>query len=112
MKTTNWKNETIRETPHNVDARQLYDKPEAQVMHIMLKPYEHLKPHKSPVDVIFFIIEGKPTVQVGDEQLELDKDMLVESPKNIVHCLYNHSDKPARILVIKTPKPTTKSRLL
>jgi hypothetical protein len=39
-------------------------------------------------------------------------NMLVESPKDIVHCLYNHSDKAARILVVKTPKPATNARLL
>ena len=34
------------------------------------------------------------------------------SPKDIPHCIYNNSDKVARILVVKTPKPTTKTIML
>ena len=36
---------------------------------------------------------------------QVDADSLVESPKNIVHCWYNESDKPLKFLVIKAPKP-------
>ena len=63
-------------------------------------------------DVFFFVLEGCPTIQIGSEEQEVKANMLVESPKDIVHCLYNHSDKPARILVVKTPKPVTNARLL
>jgi len=70
------------------------------------------QPHFTPVDVFFFVLEGTPTTRIGDEIKEVAENMLVESPKNIVHCLYNKSDKAARILVVKTPKPLTSTRLL
>lgn len=109
---TNWKEQAVRETPHKVDVRLLYETDDAQVMHIKLHPGEALKPHFTPVDVFFFVIEGTPTIQVGGDIKEIGENMLVESPKDIVHCLYNHSDKIARILVVKTPKPLAKARLL
>ena len=112
MKITDWKKQEIRETPHKVDVRLLYDTDDAQVTHISLKPGEALKPHITPVDVFFFILEGTPTIQVGEEKIVVKAGLLAESPRDIVHCLYNHSDAPARIMVVKVPKPTKSTRLL
>jgi len=81
-------------------------------MHITLQPGESLKPHITPVDVFFYILEGTTDVRVGDETISVEKDCLVESPKDIVHCLFNSSDQKTRILVVKAPRPTSKSRLL
>lgn len=112
MKIINYKEKEIKETVHKVDVRPLYNQENAQVMHIELKAGESLKPHITPVNVFFYILEGKPTVRVGEENVEVEKDNLVESPKDIVHNLSNNTDKTARILVVKSPRPTEASRLL
>lgn len=102
----------IVDTPHKVDVRRIYDHDNAQVMHMTLLPGQSLKPHITPVDVFFYILEGTPDVQVGDETVTVEKDSLVESPKDIVHCLANNSDSIARILVVKSPKPMAKGKLV
>jgi quercetin dioxygenase-like cupin family protein len=102
------KNVNAHENPHQVDVRRLYDHDNAQVMHITLQPGQSLKPHITPVDVFFFILEGTPDVLVGDETVTVEKDSLVESPKNIIHSLANNSSSIARILVVKAPKPLQK----
>lgn len=102
----------ISETPHKVDVRKLYEKDSAQAMHITLQPGEALKPHITPVDVFFFVLEGTPEILVGKKKMLVEANSLVESPKDIVHCLYNNTDKVARILVVKAPKPTTQAKLL
>ncbi len=76
------------------------------------QPGESLKPHFTPVNVFFFILEGAVDVLVGDETITVKKDNLVESPKDIAHCLANTSTENARILVVKSPKPTAKAKLL
>lgn len=103
---------TIKDTPHKVDARELYNKETAQAIHISLKPGESLKPHITPVDVFFYVLEGDVDVRIGDETVRVGKDNLVESPKDIVHCLSNSTKSNARILVVKVPKPTTQTKLL
>jgi quercetin dioxygenase-like cupin family protein len=108
----NYKEQEIKQNPHGVDLRKLYDKESAQVMHLTLKPGESLKPHKTPVDVFFYILEGTPTVQVGTELVICEKDQLIESPANIVHNLSNDTNNIARIMVVKAPKPTKKSIIL
>lgn len=112
MKITDVSKQDIVETPHKVDVRKLYDKESAQVMHITLKPGEALKPHITPVDVFFYVLEGTVDIRVGDKTVPVDKDILVESPKDIVHNISNNSDIDARIMVVKAPRPTSKTKLL
>lgn len=102
----------IEKTPHKVDVRKLYDKDSAQAVHITLQPGEALKPHITPVDVFFYVLEGVPEILVGKEKIQVQADSLVNSPKGIVHCIYNNSINVARILVVKAPKPTTQTKLL
>jgi quercetin dioxygenase-like cupin family protein len=106
------KETNAHENPHQVDVRKLYDHDNAQVMHITLMPGQSLKPHSTPVDVFFYILEGTPEVLVGDETVLVEKDNLVESPKDIIHSLANNSDSVARILVVKAPKPVAKAKIL
>ncbi len=108
----NYKTEPIKENPHKVDVRKMYDAESAQIMHISLQKGETLKPHKTPVDVCFYILEGNPTIHIGDESISYPVDTLVESPANIVHHISNEHDDLARILVIKAPRPQQKTRLL
>ena len=100
------------QVPHAATVKKLYDLTEAQVMHIQLEPGKQLYPHITPVDVFFYVLEGTPTIEVGKEQQQVTRDMLVESPRDIPHCIYNNSDAPCRVLVVKTPKPEKKSTLL
>ena len=90
----------------------LYDRDSAQAVHIQLNPGESLKPHITPVDVFFFVIEGAPDVLVGEEKRKVEANTLVESPKDIVHCIYNNSDKVVRVLVVKAPRPMAKTKVL
>ncbi|MBA4410396.1 MAG: cupin domain-containing protein [Bacteroidota bacterium] len=112
MKITRYQDQEKHQNPHGVDVRKLYDKESAQVSHITLQPGESLKPHKTPVDVFFVVLEGSPVIQVGDEEEICEKDSLIESPAHIVHNIYNASPDIARILVVKAPRPATISRVL
>lgn len=112
MISRNYKTEPIKETPHGLDVRQMYSDPTAQIMHLNLKPGESLKPHKTAVDVCFYVLEGTPTVHVGDEAIAYEKDTLIESPANIMHYLSNESDTNARILVIKAPRPAGLAKMI
>ncbi|SMO77204.1 Mannose-6-phosphate isomerase, cupin superfamily [Saccharicrinis carchari] len=104
--------EPTKENPHKVEVKQLYSAASAQMMHITLKPGEALKPHKTPVDVVFYVLEGSPTVHIGDESATFEKDALIESPANIVHYLSNQGSMQARILVTKAPRPEKSTRVL
>lgn len=112
MITKSYRTEPVQENPHGVDVRRLYDHPNAQMMHMTLQPGESLKPHKTPVDAVFYILQGEPTIHIGGESIPQTKDTLVESPANIPHYISNDSQEPARILVIKAPRPENQTKLL
>lgn len=112
MKATNLNTATLKDNPHKVEVKQMYNQPDAQVMHMTLKPGESLKPHKTPVDVFFYILEGSPTVHIAEEAIVYSKDTLVESPKEIVHYISNEGNEIARILVVKTPNPQSGTKIL
>lgn len=112
MKTINWQEAEQLKNPHGVDVRRLYNTEHAQVAHIVLKPNEQLKKHITPVDAIFFVLEGLGIVEVGDEQKEVNQGTLIDSPAKIPHCWYNKSDAILRVLVIKTPRPEKAPKVL
>jgi len=89
---------------HSVDARKIYDTENAEAIHMTLSPGQSLKKHTTPVDVFFYILEGRGIVEIGDEKQEVEKDMLIDSPKGIPHLLRNSGDGVFRFLVVKVPK--------
>ena len=112
MKITEVKTAAESPNPHNVSVRALYNKEHAQAIHIQLEPGQSLRKHITPVDVFFYVLEGKGVVEIGDERESVSKDMLIESPAKIPHRLLNDSDEVFRFLVIKTPRPIESTQLL
>ncbi len=98
--------------PHHVDARKLCEIPPAVVVMITLQPGESLKRHMTPVDVIFYVLEGTGTVEIGEERKVVGKDTLIESPARVPHRWINESGSVFRVLVIKVPRPTEETKLL
>ncbi len=99
----------VMENAHGVDARNLYNQESAVISILSIQPGQALKRHATPVDVAFYVLEGIGIVEIGDEKMEVNKDTLIESPRDIVHCWYNESSESLRIMVIKAPKPTRKT---
>ncbi len=96
------------EKPHpksGVAIAKIVDNENAAVIHMTLQKAEGLKPHITPVDVRFFILEGEVEVQIGDEKELCVAGTVIDSPKDIVHNVKNSGDVTARLLVMKTPNP-------
>lgn len=112
MKIRNHKDMETFQNPHGIQSSKMYDSENAVIMHLFLKAGEKLKPHKTPVDVAFYVLQGTPSILVGEENIRVKQDDLIESPKDIVHCIYNETDKDVRVLVMKLPKPTKKTEFV
>lgn len=102
----------VIKTAHGVEARKIYDTKDAQLIHLTLKPGEALKPHITPVDVFFYVLEGKGIVEVGKEKQTVIANQLIESPAGIVHCWYNEGVKTLKVLVAKVPRPQEATKIL
>ena len=62
--------------------------------------------------MFFYVLEGTGIVEIGDEKKEVKKDTYIDSPSKIPHCWYNESNETLRVLVVKTPNPNEKARIL
>jgi uncharacterized cupin superfamily protein len=80
MEVVNAREADLTQNPHQVKASRLYDTEHAQVVHITLEPGESLKKHVTPVDVFFYVLEGRGIVEIGDDTKEVGPDMLIPSP--------------------------------
>ena len=112
MKVVEVKNVQSKPNPHGVDVRNINDTESAQVVHITLQPGESLKKHITPVEVVFYVLEGQGVVEIGEERKEVGANTLIESPAKIPHRWINESKEMVRILVVKTPRPKEASKML
>ena len=112
MKAVEIKNISVNPNPHGIETRKFHENDHVQAVHITLKPGEKLKKHATAVDVFFYVLEGKGIVEIGEETKEVSKDTYIDSPAKIPHCWYNESNEILRVLVVKTPNPQEKTRIL
>ncbi len=106
MEVTNHLEKGLMKNPHGIKASKLYDSEFAEIIHIQLEPGDILVRHITPVDVVFYVLEGDATIEIGDETEIVSADNIVNSPKGIPHRIGNQSDSVLRVMVIKLPKPT------
>ncbi len=112
MKATKYTEFPEKDNPHKVSVRMIYDHDHGQAIVISLKRGETLKKHITPVDVMFYILEGTGKVEIGDEIKEVSKDTVIESPARIPHRLFNETSPEFRFLVLKMPKPVNTTKML
>ncbi len=98
-------NVAVSDNPHGVDIRHLHSTPHIVVSQITLEPGEAVKPHKAPVDAVFYVVEGTPSVEIEGERAAAGPGSLVPSASGHVHAIRNESDARARFLLLRTPNP-------
>jgi len=86
-------------------ARALYSAPEAMVIHIEVAPGGFVKPHVTPVDMEFFVLEGEGTFSLGEESTEAGAGTLIPSPRGVPHGMKNAGPGVLWVLAIKNPRP-------
>ena len=74
------------------------------VTEIVVPPHSAGPPlHTHDFDEAFYMLEGKLIVQVEDAVVTKDAGELSFAPRNVAHTLANHSDAPARYVLVCTP---------
>ncbi len=59
--------------------------------------------HRHDFDEAFYVLEGELTFQLGNEVFTRTAGELAFAPRNVAHTYANHSDAPARALLVCTP---------
>jgi mannose-6-phosphate isomerase-like protein (cupin superfamily) len=105
MKTTAIDEGRVIKNDSGVIARAVYSAPEAMVVHIAVQPGGFVTPHVTPVDMEFFVLEGRGTFILGEESTEAGAGILISSPCGVPHGMRNAGPGVLRVLAIKNPRP-------
>ncbi|MEW6034525.1 MAG: cupin domain-containing protein [Chloroflexota bacterium] len=85
-------------------SRLLHDSEKSRVVLFCLEPGQVLPPHESTSEVVFYCVEGKSIILIGEEEVVLGPKALVVCPP-----LVSHGIKAAgrsTVLAIITPRPS------
>ena len=77
---------------------------QVSVTEIVVPPHSAGPPlHTHDFDEAFYMLEGELIFQVGDERVARRTGEVSFAPRNVPHALANHSDAPARYVLVCTP---------
>ena len=70
------------------------------------EPGQKQAPHShAGSDKIYYVLEGKGRIQIGDESREAGQGTVVLAPAGVDHAVSNDAPNRLRLLVIMAPKP-------
>ncbi|HQC39923.1 MAG TPA: cupin domain-containing protein [Petrotogaceae bacterium] len=101
MQVIRWEDAQVRIDKDDIKARKFFEYEGSEFIVIKLNGFSELKKHKTPVDALFFVIQGKGEFFVGEENLTASQGTVIFSPKNIEHGFKNSSEKELQVLVMK-----------
>jgi quercetin dioxygenase-like cupin family protein len=93
----------IKFYPDKIGREMLSDKPEMRIALMCLEPGQELTPHKAPLRLLMYVVEGKGTVKIGEEEIEADEKTCVLCDPMISHGF--KADKKSRFVVMAVVTP-------
>ena len=93
----------IKFNPDKLSREMLADKPEMRIALMCLEPGQKLNPHKAPLRLLMYVVEGKGTFTVGDEQIEADEKTCLPCDPMVEHGFA--ADKGERLVVMAVVTP-------
>lgn len=93
----------IKFYPDKISREMLDDKPEMRIALMCLEPGQKLNPHKAPMRLLMYVVEGKGTFTVGDKQIEADEKTCIPCDPMVEHGF--SADKGERLVVMAVVTP-------
>lgn len=86
-----------------VHAKTLVNHKNTTIKNLLLKKGESIPTHQVPVDVTFFVLEGKGQITIDDESYPVKANDIVLCPPNVPMSVKADDESPLSFLNIKTP---------
>ncbi|MEW6713783.1 MAG: cupin domain-containing protein [Nitrospirota bacterium] len=93
----------IKFYPNKISREMLSDKPEMRIALMCLEPGQKLDPHKAPMRLLMYVVEGKGTFTIGDEKIEADEKTCIPCDPMLSHGF--EADKGERLVVMAIVTP-------
>ena len=96
-------NKLMKFSPDRIGREMLSDKPEMRIALMCLEPGQELTPHKAPLRLMMYVVEGKGSFTVGDETVEAAEKTCILCDPMTPHGF--KADKGSRLAVIAVVTP-------
>ncbi len=93
----------IKFKPDKISREMIADKPEMRVALMCLEPGQKLEPHKAPLRLLMYVVEGKGTITVGDENIEADEKTGILCDPMVPHGFAADKGEKMVVMAIVTP---------
>lgn len=90
--------EQIKFNPDKISREMLAETPEMRVALMCLEPGQELKPHKAPMRLVMYCVEGRGTFTVGEEKIVADAKTAILCDPMVSHGF--SADKGERLVVM------------
>jgi len=87
--------------PYNLDGRILFSSDNYELVHLTLQAGESMEKHTQPFDIVFFVVEGRGSLAVGEAVTEIDELTAVYVHSGVPRAWTNSGNRPLKILVNK-----------
>jgi len=88
--------------PDKISREMLSDKPEMRIALMCLEPGQKLPPHKAPLRLLMYCVEGKGIFTVGDEEVEASEKTCILCDPMVPHG-FRATDERLVVMAIVTP---------
>lgn len=86
-----------------ISREMLADKPEMRIALMCLEAGQKLEPHKAPLRLLMYCVQGRGTFIVGDERIEADEKTCILCDPMVSHGF--EADKGERLVVMAVVTP-------
>lgn len=93
----------IKFYPERISREMLSDKPEMRIALMCLEPGQRLEPHKAPLRLMMYCVEGKGTFTVGEERIVADEKTCILCEPNIQHGFAADQGERLVVMAVVTP---------
>jgi len=93
----------IKFNPDKISREMLSDKPEMRIALMCLNPGQKLDPHKAPLRLLMYCVEGRGTFTVGEERIEADEKTCILCEPMVPHGFAADKGEKLVVMAIVTP---------
>ena len=89
--------------PDKISREMLDDKPEMRIALMCLEAGQELTPHKAPLRLLMYVVEGRGTFTVGEEKVEADEKTCIPCDPMVSHGFSADKGEKLVVMAIVTP---------
>lgn len=93
----------IKFSPERISREMLSDKPEMRIALMCLEKGQKLEPHRAPLRLLMYVVEGRGTFTVGEERIEADEKTCILCDPMVPHGFEANLGERLVVMAVVTP---------